>query len=451
MYISRIKIRLFAFFSSIILTFSFISADYLEVEALEWVGVAVGYDTALKFLLGLLGVSVGVGVANDIDWTQMQQDVTNIMVEQGASQIEASRWWNDVIHGSLDIASSCWDSFKDWASSLVSSSGSSDISSSEILSIIRGVRPSIVNISGIPDSISFKYAIYRIAQGGYFQFYFFDSNTIVSEINGYLVFTGNNYSNGLNSDSYTSLQFNLSLNSSAVLNRNYEKYYIFGLDSSYDSYFNDSTKLYSLYPWDIAGGIDSSFEALYPNIGDISLNPENADSLITDVIPIPWENIGVSEDAIQDLIDDAIQRVIDGSMSLENYWEYVQNITNTYAYSIENNYILPNENGEDKKADDKVEENAENSAFILYGLERVFPFCIPFDIYAFLTLLRADPVAPVIDFPIYNPINGENEYISIDFSAWESVVILFRYIFDFLLIIGLLLLARPLVGAGGDS
>ena len=181
------------------------------------------------------------------------------------------------------------------------------------------------------------------------------------------------------------------------------------------------------------------------------MNPENADTLSTDVIPLPWENIGASDTAIEDVIDDAISKVNDGTMSLENYWEYVQNITNTYAYSIENNYLLPNENGEDKKADDKVKENAENGAFVLYGLEKVFPFCIPFDIYAFITLLKADPVAPVIEYPIYNPVTQENEIITIDFSEWESVVVIFRYIFDFLLIIGLLLLARPLVGAGGDS
>lgn len=79
-------------------------------------------------------------------------------------------------------------------------------------------------------------------------------------------------------------------------------------------------------------------------------------------------------------------------------------------------------------------------------MEKVFPFCIPFDIYAFMTLLVADPVAPVINWPVYNPISKQNLYITVDFSEWESVVILIRYIFDFLFIIGMLLMARALIG-----
>lgn len=442
----RIYFRILAICISLVLTFSILYKDSIQAEALEWVGVAVGYDTALKFLLGLLGVSVGVGVAQEVDWGTLRQDCSQVMIDQGASQVEVSNWWSKVIHGSIDTASSCWASFKDWASSLISPESSSGSFSTpqEICEYVNNNFGSSFNYNGsISSASAFSLSLMndriielRIFSGGSnFRIERYGSNfrlysdsvfsLIYSGLNNDL-YTVDNYGNHVD---YTRSQFNRVL------------YYNISVSS-------DLTIFEEISSEELESGI---FDGAYENIGDIALNPENADTLATDVIPLPWENIGASDTDIEGIIDDAISRVIDGTLSLENYWEYVQNITNTYAYSIENNYLLPNENGEDKKADDKVKENVENGAFVLYGLEKVFPFCIPFDIYAFITLLKADPVAPVIEYPIYNPVTQENEIITIDFSEWESVVIIFRYIFDFLLIIGLLLLARPLVGAGGDS
>lgn len=122
---TRFKIRFFAFLSSIILSFSVVSADYLEVQALEWAATVVSLDTALKFLLGLVGVTVGVGVAEEIDWYALRSDCMDMQIEKGNSQIAVSRWWSDVAHGTLDQASSCWTAFKDWVSSLLSDDSSS--------------------------------------------------------------------------------------------------------------------------------------------------------------------------------------------------------------------------------------------------------------------------------------------------------------------------------------
>ena len=181
----KIYFRILAVCLSLVLTFTILYKDSIQADALEWVGVAVGYDTAFKFLLGLLGVSVGVGVANEIDWGQLRQDCTQIMIDQGASQVEASKWWSNVIHGSLDTASSCWTSFKDWVSDLITYN-SDLIPSSDILNIIKGIRPEIVSVNGIPDNLSFKIAIYRMVQGGQFQFLFFDDSASVSIVNDYI-------------------------------------------------------------------------------------------------------------------------------------------------------------------------------------------------------------------------------------------------------------------------
>lgn len=79
-----------------------------------------------------------------------------------------------------------------------------------------------------------------------------------------------------------------------------------------------------------------------------------------------------------------------------------------------------------------------------YGiqLKDFFPFCIPFDIYDFLTVLAADPVAPVIEWEIPVPWLGQTYPISVDLADWEPIAVLFRT-FELLgFIIGLAIITR---------
>lgn len=55
-----------------------------------------------------------------------------------------------------------------------------------------------------------------------------------------------------------------------------------------------------------------------------------------------------------------------------------------------------------------------------------FPFCLPYDLYEFLTILRASPQAPVFTWPINVPAIGLEYEIKIDLSPWNDVAALFR-------------------------
>ena len=62
---------------------------------------------------------------------------------------------------------------------------------------------------------------------------------------------------------------------------------------------------------------------------------------------------------------------------------------------------------------------------LLPGLRDFFPFCIPFDLYAMMQALCAEPVAPVFTFA--TSFLGQLYTVDIDLSAWESVAVMIRY------------------------
>ena len=86
---------------------------------------------------------------------------------------------------------------------------------------------------------------------------------------------------------------------------------------------------------------------------------------------------------------------------------------------------------------------SDPGAFAL-DLTSFFPFCIPFDLYDFLTCLNADPVAPVINWELSLP--GIGTYpITIDLSPFDSVAQLLRRLQLLLFIIGLAVKTRDLI------
>lgn len=449
-----IKKRISAFALALLLSFGVCATDYLEVQALEWAGVTIGLDTALKFLLGLVGVSVGVGVANEIDWTETREQCIQFQQNQGNSAVAVSNWWADVIRGKLDTASDVWEGFKEWVKDELISSSSSSGSGFLVSNVLDSLG---VSYSQLDSSI----LNYEVGSG----YYILNNNNIVRvslfgvgstfdsfSSNGVLAYYNNFYLDcSVNNFSLSTYNYNIA-NSSVGLNwRNITKNYIYFYGFGDSDYLSSISSIYKVWDLSNVNVGDNVFIGAFSNVGDIGLGSSIATDLPTEgFLDIPWENIGSSAEAVDGAIDTAIDKVQSGTWSLDQYWEYVQNITNVYAYDITNNYLLPND-GNNETTEDKVQDNVNRSAFVLAGLEKVFPFCIPWDIYAFVNLLVADPVAPVIEYPVYNPVTDSEDIITIDFSVWEQQVIIMRYIFDFLLIIGLLLLARSLIGAGGSD
>lgn len=70
-------------------------------------------------------------------------------------------------------------------------------------------------------------------------------------------------------------------------------------------------------------------------------------------------------------------------------------------------------------------------------LRDFFPFCIPYDIYALLSLLAAEPEAPYFEFDVDIPIIDFTWHIVIDLSPWDDVAAVLRTMELLLFIVGL--------------
>lgn len=88
--------------------------------------------------------------------------------------------------------------------------------------------------------------------------------------------------------------------------------------------------------------------------------------------------------------------------------------------------------------------NAPSEDIAKFGVDLTsfFPFCLPFDIYAFFELLAAEPETPHLEFDIELPFMQEPWHVVIDLSAWDSTALLARRLELLAFIIGLCVFTR---------
>lgn len=79
----------------------------------------------------------------------------------------------------------------------------------------------------------------------------------------------------------------------------------------------------------------------------------------------------------------------------------------------------------------------------LPSLKNFFPFCIPFDLYAMMQALCADPVAPCFTFA--TSFLGHLYTVDIDLSPWEDVAVLVRYMITAIHIVALTVATRKFI------
>lgn len=103
----------------------------------------------------------------------------------------------------------------------------------------------------------------------------------------------------------------------------------------------------------------------------------------------------------------------------------------------------PNPNPDTGTDQDTWKPSSGMNHFTL-DLKQYFPFCIPFDLYAFFTCLNADPVAPVIDWIIPMPGGGSYPF-QIDLSVFDSVAQTLRRLQLLLFCVGLAFKTRDLI------
>ena len=109
------------------------------------------------------------------------------------------------------------------------------------------------------------------------------------------------------------------------------------------------------------------------------------------------------------------------------------------------NVIAPSIPGTPDTDIPKVKDFTSDGTQLKFDWKGVFPFCIPFDLIAFLKCLCAEPQAPKIDIPFNVPILNYKGSVSIDLSKYDEVAALCRTLFDLLFIVGLAYATRYLI------
>ena len=169
---------------------------------------------------------------------------------------------------------------------------------------------------------------------------------------------------------------------------------------------SDQAKLY-----DIAG-----LEAL---VASLALTLENIDDLVRDIPLIfdtPWAEDFPDVPAYVDTPDDTIPWVdVPDSVIPADTPEYVPTIP------------------------------SERDEYKILGLEQVFPFSIPFDLYYLTQVLVHEPETPSFTYAVVNPVNGQLISMELDLSDFDGIAGICRTIETILFIAFLIYITRSLI------
>lgn len=182
----------------------------------------------------------------------------------------------------------------------------------------------------------------------------------------------------------------------------------------------------SSYPWlsSVTSLTRAEFEALLASNVDVSSTPGSIDFVNAGVgtMDIPLVDDPAS--------DDGLTLTFPGSQVLT-----IDDIIAIIEAAVTSAY--PTIEVEETPANELPEE----MDYPTVGLTDVFPFCIPFDLYAFFSVLAADPVAPHFEIPFQ--IEGLVDYtFVIDLSGFDTVAQILRTMELLLFCVGLVLITR---------
>lgn len=152
-------------------------------------------------------------------------------------------------------------------------------------------------------------------------------------------------------------------------------------------------------------------------------------------VPLDDDNYTEGDGAIIDV----------GAQWGDTYGDVIEGIEGAFSDS---EYLIPSitYEGEDEVQEQVQDTPAESISqevgdYQSPGLQNVFPFCIPFDIYAFFECLAADPVAPSFTWRFYVPGICDEE-IELDLSDFDSVAQVVRTMELLAFIVGLAIVTR---------
>lgn len=185
--------------------------------------------------------------------------------------------------------------------------------------------------------------------------------------------------------------------------------------------------------------IDANSLEVIPNVyvGDIPQKVQDGE-IDEEEIPLPleidysklFEHTGTT--TAQEAVEQTMQQLESGQLSYADYMDMIQTDASGDATDPDTD-----------TSTDTWEPPSNPNAFAL-DLSNYFPFCIPFDLFDFLSCLNADPVAPVIHWEIALP-GGGTYPLELDLSPFDSVAKLLRRLQLLLFIVALGIKTRDLI------
>ncbi len=173
-----------------------------------------------------------------------------------------------------------------------------------------------------------------------------------------------------------------------------------------------------------AGTIPDSLKDVITNLKDVTKAVEDASSK------------SVSLDILE-FLKSILQKILDGILSIPDVLADIKDAVIALPASIAASMakVIPS----------AAEKTVSDEDSKIPGLADVFPFCIPFDLIAFIRCLKADPEAPHFTFPIKYPksFDSWDEYeLDIDLSSFDSIAELVRKFELLIFCIALVLITR---------
>lgn len=222
-----------------------------------------------------------------------------------------------------------------------------------------------------------------------------------------------------------------------------------------------STALSGLSFEDDVATIDSSWSAK-----GISVDDDKLDNAAVSMIPVSVYDpssaatasksdviAGSRVDAETETVTDSVTDTITDSTTQTGFWSSVVGLLNSILTAVKSliggittpivNAIAEVVAAVKAIAIPTTAEPPGFDSMTLPSLKNFFPFCIPFDLYAMMQALCADPVAPCFTFA--TSFLGHLYTVDIDLSPWEDVAVLVRYMITAIHIVALTVATRKFI------
>ena len=444
-------------------------------------GVAVAGGLAIAYLLGMLGVTSGKSETysskeNVINWANEQVSkykkwnaATKDAYKSDDLDKEFDAWATNLKQGVLDKSSAIWSDFKSWVhKGIYNSKTASDSFVTPYGEVISTWSKPYIFDTNIVSAIGVNYLVCVMRAESSPK----DRCIVVSDAPGMAVV------NGKQIEMKSSVEF-VNVPDGRITKTFYylECYSLFPtgtekVSSSMENYFGkdrwDPVNVAAqAYQYTLDGGVfDSVKDTSYGYTGGIS-DVYNKSNVLDNVdivggvdaptavgavsVPIAWP---VNEDTLVDTLGGVQDGSIPWDRTLSNVGTAVVDVVDGKTYVIGNEGVTTKEYVYAKdKADAKDEEitvpdvvapSANLGAYTIAGLEKLFPFCLPFDLIDFIKVLDAPAEAPKFTIPFKYPTrNGMATYdIVIDLSNFDSVAELLRDMECLAFIVGLIMITR---------